>query len=119
MASSSSVESGKSSATRPAWLGAGKTQPPHQSGACRLDGEQQVLQTSQALLIRRRGKGGKRALDALVVDQATVDRQHGVRTEPVEAEAPAVRLAHGLELAADAITPCILHAEHGGVGRQP
>ena len=77
----------------PARLAALEAQPPEQALTRGLDREHQVLQPRQLQLVCRLGERRQRALDALVVDQAAFDRQHGVRPEAMKAEAPSVAIA--------------------------
>src|SRR5437773_10416935 len=93
-------------------------QTPQEPRSCRLNREEQVLQPGQPQLVCRSGESGQGPLDALVMDQAAVDRQHRVRAHPMKAEPPAARLGHGLELAAYAVAPGVVHAEHGDIRRQ-
>src|SRR6266851_5120822 len=104
---------------RPARLAAVKAQAPQQAAALGLDGEQEVLQTRDLHLVGRLREGRQRPLDTRVMDEAAVDRQHRMRTHAMESEPPAAGAGHRLELTADAVAPWIVHAEHGGVGRQP
>ena len=100
---------------RPLGFATAKAEPPQQAMAGRLDCQQQVLQTFQLELVRRLREGGQRALDAPVVDEAAVDRQHRMRAHAVKAESPSAGRRESLELAADAISPGIVHSEHRGV----
>src|SRR5438309_8440228 len=103
---------------RPPGLAAMKPQPPEQPAGLGFDGEQQVLQALELHLVCRLSERGQRALDAQVVDEATVDREHGVRPHAVEAEPPSFGAGDRLELSADPVAPRLVHAEHRRVGRQ-
>ena len=103
---------------RPCGLGAVEAQAPQKAAAARLNREEKVLQTLEMELVRGARECGQRILDALVVDEAAVDRQHQMRSHAVKAEAPRAGSAHRLELAADAVAPRVVHAQDGSVRRQ-
>ena len=92
---------------------------PKQAQTFGLHGQEHVLQVREPELGRRLGKRRQRLLDALVMDRACRDRLHGMRTLAVKPETHAVRRRDRLELAADPVSPWVLHAEHRRVGRQP
>ena len=79
-----------------------------------------MFQAPDLELVSRLPERPQALLDALVVDRALADRQHGVGAEAMEAELEgSARTVDALELAPDPVAPGVLHAQHGGVGREP
>src|SRR5439155_5134163 len=103
---------------RPARFPTAKAHAPQQAGPCRLDGEQKILQVFELQLARRPRESRQCSLDALVVNQTAVDRQHRMGPHAVKTESPSARGRKGLELAADPISPGVVHAEHRCIGRE-